>query len=817
MNVKYRTSKINDLICFSYSLTHVELSGLNSSHHTMETTIRKRKNDSMGYFESFQNHAKKKNTSETASESKSNSRNNGAPKEGFPCSECDKVYTEESMLKRHLLTHIGVKPYKCSECDFATGQIGILNKHLQRHPLRKCFVCEECGKMFIDQCTLDRHILSHDEGFMFECWHCGQEFADVCKFNRHLKSHAPAVGQDKTQNENRTSAPKASTTSETNTNIDSGLSKDTNKEPMENTNCLPTENSLSTSEENSNSDTGTLLGYYTEEEVEYEDIKPKIEPEDYDEYGGGGDAGDEDARYNEEMQDAASFENDSSNFEAEQDYDYDGGSNEEETEEKYPIYEIKVKTEVEQEEEEKEQHRESSVIFMQHLLNQQDIKPRVEEFDPKRPKKKRFRCSLCDKAFLHEEALLAHMIKHSGQKPYKCSYCSKSYNTRNDCEQHVRVHTGEKPYQCDHCDKTFARQHSWATHMKLHSGKKDYICEICSKAFATRNYLRLHLLRHKKEENDNLDAANGTIKPRARVPSPIQSFNGQELYKCPHCDKEFPRKQYFMTHQKLHGDKKEYVCEICSKEFATRDYLRLHLLRHKEDRAVFSCDQCGKSFTSLRYLNYHITTHGKEKPYSCEECGKSFSVATYLKKHKLYKHGGHKPYDCNQCTKSFYLQEDLMNHLEEHKNERPIGRRPFKCSECDKAFVQKRTLVNHMQKHHPNPTEEDEDSIHQCGNCTLSFATQDELNTHEILIHTEDKAKVLTRILDKRLRKQKKDPKESTINRLQCGECSMSFRTEEELTTHEWSHIGDKPHKCQMCGKGFSQTSSLEDHYMTDH
>ena len=176
------------------------------------------------------------------------------------------------------------------------------------------------------------------------------------------------------------------------------------------------------------------------------------------------------------------------------------------------------------------------------------------------------------------------MIKHSGQKPYKCSYCSKSYNTRNDCEQHVRVHTGEKPYQCDHCDKTFARQHSWATHMKLHSGKKDYICEICSKAFATRNYLRLHLLRHKKEENDNLDAANGTIKPRARVPSPIQSFNGQELYKCPHCDKEFPRKQYFMTHQKLHGDKKEYVCEICSKEFATRDYLRLHLLRHKEDR-----------------------------------------------------------------------------------------------------------------------------------------------------------------------------------------------------------------------------------------
>ena len=47
-----------------------------------------------------------------------------------------------------------------------------------------------------------------------------------------------------------------------------------------------------------------MLGYYTEEEVEYEDIKPKIEPEDYEEYGGSGDAGDEDAApYNEEMQD----------------------------------------------------------------------------------------------------------------------------------------------------------------------------------------------------------------------------------------------------------------------------------------------------------------------------------------------------------------------------------------------------------------------------------------------------------------------------------------------------------------------------------
>ena len=762
----------------------------------METTFGKRKNDSTRYFGSFPGYAKKKRVSETTSDIKSNSGNDGAPKQSFPCSECGKVYAEESMLKRHLLIHTGLKPYKCSECNFATGQIGILNKHLQKHPLRKCFVCEECGKMFIDQCTLDRHMLSH-EGFVYECWHCDEEFPDVCKFSRHLKTHTPPVVQDAVQNENRTSVPKESTPWGTNNDINSCLTEDINSEPSENTSCLPIENSpITTSDDNSNSD--TLLGYCTEEEVEFEDIKPKIEPEDYDEHGGGEDYGDDDTLDDEETQNT-SPENNSSYFEAEQ--DDEEGSNEEERDLKYPVYEIKIKTEVP--EEENEDHQESAVIFMHHLLNQQDIKPQVEEFDPKRPKKKRFRCSLCDKAFLHEEALLAHMIKHSGQKPYKCSYCSKSYNTRNDCEQHVRVHTGEKPYQCAHCDKTFARQHNWATHMKLHSGKKDYICEMCSKAFATRNYLRLHLLRHKREENESSGVTSRRSKLRERVPSPV-SFNGQELYKCPHCDKEFPRKQYFMTHQKLHGGKKEYVCEICSKEFATRDYLRLHLLRHKEDRAVFSCDQCGKSFTSLRYLNYHITTHGTEKPYSCEECGKSFSVATYLKKHKLYKHGGHKPYNCNQCTKSFYLNEDLMNHLEEHKNERPIGRRPFKCTDCDKAFVQKRTLINHMQKHHSNPSEQGEDKEHP-------FATQEELDTDEP-VHTEDKAKAINLFLDKRLKKPHKDPKESAIIQGEGGECSMSmsFRTEED-------HLGQKPYKCQWCGMGFSQTSSLEHHYMDHH
>lgn len=118
---------------------------------------------------------------------------------------------------------------------------------------------------------------------------------------------------------------------------------------------------------------------------------------------------------------------------------------------------------------------------------------------------KRYACTFdgCDCRFAIKSDLNDHINKkHTFAKPYQCESCGQHFATRSERSSHKRVHA-EPKYRCNMCDKAFVRSAVLKNHINTHTGERPHMCLICQKRFTQVASLQKHIKTHTSSDDKN--------------------------------------------------------------------------------------------------------------------------------------------------------------------------------------------------------------------------------------------------------------------------------------------------------------------------
>ena len=113
----------------------------------------------------------------------------------FECADCDKTFTRQAHLTRHVqVNHQGKKTpthqMDCEQCDSTFSSKYSLKKHMNKVHMVKQYSCTDCERTFHKNHLLKAHQTEHTGALPWACSQCDKHFQYEMYLKRHMRLHA---------------------------------------------------------------------------------------------------------------------------------------------------------------------------------------------------------------------------------------------------------------------------------------------------------------------------------------------------------------------------------------------------------------------------------------------------------------------------------------------------------------------------------------------------------------------------------------------------------------------------------------------------